>query len=171
MSGRDVCRELHSGLRDRKWAGRHEELLICLDGLTGVQQCIRNGLQQSFDAEDWGMFERYVLAAYRKPSQSYTATLCAALRRRVKNLNNEDVAEALGAIADPAAVGCLEEALDWAPPWDEFRQLGVKCIWALSSINNKEARDALGRAVKSNESPVIREAAAKELELLRAGLG
>lgn len=168
MRDRDVCRSLRDGLRDQQWVGSHEELLRWLDGLTGVQQCVADALRESLEDEDLGTFERYVLAAHRKPSRLYTATLCEALGRRYVNLNNEDVVEALGAIADPASIGCLEDVLEWEPPWDEYRQLGVKCVWALSAINNDQARQVLRRVAGESRSPEIRKAAARKLDVLSA---
>jgi hypothetical protein len=49
----------------------------------------------------------------------------------------------------------------WEPDWDEFRALGVKCVWAVAAIGTDEAWAALDAA--ATEGPdVIREEVAYE---------
>jgi len=133
-----------------------------LNTIKNVEDCIAEGLRQSADIEDWLTFERYLVAARCRPSALYTASLCRVLRLQNDELNLDDVVDVLAEIRDPAAIGCLEETLWWQPPWDEFRQLAVKAVWALSAIGTEEALSVLRDAV-SCESEEIRVAAAQEL--------
>ncbi len=138
--------------------------LARLDELYGVEPCIADGLARSASSDDWPAFERYVLAASRHPDRSMVSVLCDVLGRQLDDVNNEDVVDVLGAIADPAAVGCLEEAMWWQPPWDEYRSLAVKCVWALAAIGTPEALEVL-RAAASTGPAEVREAAAHKLGL------
>jgi hypothetical protein len=96
-----------------------------------------------------------------------TAVLCDVLARRLPEVNNEDLVEVLGEIADPAAVDCLANALLWEPDWDEFHALGVKCVWALGAIATPKARSVLEDAA-SVGSEEVRVAAQRELQRLDA---
>ncbi len=158
----EPCRELDEGLSDPRWSQARDTRMAWLAGLTGVEECIADGLRRSSASEDWDMFERYVLAAYHHPSSAYTPTLCDVLRRRSDALNNEDVVTALDRSRDPAAIGCLRDTLVWEPPWDEFRQLAVKALSALAAIGTPEAMAVL-REAAANPSEWVREAAEREL--------
>lgn len=136
--------------------------LARLDGLTGVEPCIAEGLVRSASSNDWSAFERYLLAGSRHPNGSMTSVLCEVLSRQLDEVNNEDIVEVLGAIADPAAVGCLEETIWWQPPWDEYRSLAVKCVWALAAIGTPDALGVL-RDVASTGPAEVRAAAAHKL--------
>ncbi len=164
---RGRCLELEQGLRDPRWVGDLEGLMTWLDGLIGVEDCIAAGLRRASVARDWLTFERYLLAAYRHPSRAFTGALCDVLRQRSGEVNNEDIVDVLAEIADPAAVGCLEETLWWQPHWDEYRQLAVKCIWALAAVGTPEAMRVLREAATCEAAPV-REAAARKLGLAGA---
>ncbi|MDP9074389.1 MAG: HEAT repeat domain-containing protein [Actinomycetota bacterium] len=135
-----------------------------LDGLTGVEDCIADGLRRSSRGGDWLTFERYVLAAHRHPSRVFTPVLCEVLNRHSDEVNNEDIVDVLADIRDPAAVGCLEEIILWQPPWDEYRQLAVKAVWALAAIGTPDAMLLLQEAACC-EASEIREAAAHKLRL------
>ena len=158
----DRCRDLELGLRDRRWIGNPDALMAWLGELTGVEDCIAHGLRHASATGDWLGFELYVLAAYRHPSRAFTQELCEVLDRQVPELNSEDIVDVLGEIADPAAVGCLERTLWWQPPWDEYRQLARKCVWALAAIGTTDAMRVLREAASSEDAP-IREAAAGKL--------
>jgi hypothetical protein len=82
-------------------------------------------------------------------------------------VNNEDIVDVLAEIRDPSAIGCLERALWWEPPWDEFRQLAVKVVWALAAIGTPDALAVLRDAVNC-EAPQVRAAAAHKLGLAGA---
>ncbi|MBF6592593.1 MAG: hypothetical protein IVW57_18945 [Ktedonobacterales bacterium] len=82
-------------------------------------------------------------------------------------MNYEDIVDALAEIRDPAAVGCLTEALGWEPDWDEYRNLAVKCVWALGAIGTPDAIAAI-RDAASSEAFKVREAALHELKRLGA---
>ena len=161
------CRELEQGLRDSRWIDNPDGLMTWLGGLTGVEDCIADGLRHASASEDWLAFELYALAAYRHPSRAYTSQLCGVLGRQIDEVNIEDIVDVLAEIADPAAVGCLEETLWWQPPWDEYRQLAVKCVWALAAIGTSDAVRVLQEAASTEDGP-IREAAARMLGTPRA---
>jgi HEAT repeat protein len=78
------------------------------------------------------------------------------------DVNNEDIVDVLAVIGDPSATSCLEDALRWEPPWDEYRGLAVKSVWALGAIGTPKAIEALRGAAACGEEKV-REAAAHEL--------
>ncbi|WP_133853355.1 hypothetical protein [Labedaea rhizosphaerae] len=113
---------------------------------------------------DWPLFERYVLVAHRRPSRAYTAALCDVLARHGDEVNNEDIVDVLAEIRDPAAVGFLADTLWWQPPWDEFHQLAVKCVWALVAIGTPEAFAVVCEAAVC-EAEEIREAALRQLDV------
>lgn len=164
---KDRCSDLEQGLRDPRWTGDPDGRMAWLGGLTGVEDCNAEGLRQASASGDWLAFELYVLAAFRHPSRAYTPELCEVLGRQIYEVNSEDIVDVLGEIADPAAVGCLEEALRWEPPWDEHRQLAVKCVWALGAIGTSDAVRVLREAASTEDAP-IREAAARMLGLTSA---
>ena len=105
-----------------------------------------------------------MLVAHRRPSRTYTATLCEVLTRQIEEVNNEDVVDVLAEIRDPTAVGCLEDTLRWQPSWDEFRQLAVKCVWALAATGTSEALAVL-RDAANCDAVEIREAALHQLKI------
>lgn len=154
----DSCRELDERLSDPWWREHSTSRMDWLMSVTGVEECIADGLRESWTSEDWTMFYRYVLAANYHPSRSQTAVLCEALRRRSDAISNEDVVTALGAIADPASVDCLRETLSWEPVWDEARWLAKKALTALATIRTPEALAAL-RDAADDPSEEVRTAA------------
>lgn len=153
------CQELDKGLRDPRWLSDPDGLMRWLDGLTGIESCIAAGLRQARESADWLTFERYVLAAHRHPSRSYVDSLCAVLNQRNEDVNNEDIVDVLGEIADPIAIDCLKEAIWWQPSWDEFRQLAIKAVWALAAVNTPEAIKALEDVASIEAEPVRQEVA------------
>jgi len=158
------CRELEQALCDPHWARLGAGRVAWLTGLAGVEDCVAGGLRRTLAAQDWSMFERWVLAAYANPSPACVPTLCEALRMRSFDVSNEDVVSALDAIRDPASIDCLRE-LSWEPDWDEFRGVAVKAVHALAAIATPEAQTVLREAL-ANLSVEIREAAAHELAKL-----
>lgn len=60
---------------------------------------------------------------------------------------------------------CLSDAVWWEPDWDEYRNLAVKCVWALGAIGTPDARAVVRDAARC-EAIKVREAA--EHELMRA---
>jgi hypothetical protein len=163
----ELCRELEEGLSDPAWSAAGDTRMDWLAGLENVDDCIADGLRRTSDANDWRLFDRYVLAAWQHPSHAYTRTLCDVLGRQSDELNNEDVVGVLDHSRDPAAVGCLRDALDWEPEWDEFRQLAVKAVAALAAIGTPEAIAVL-RDAAAGGADVVGEAAARELALLES---
>ncbi len=87
-----------------------------------------------------------------------TSLLCAVLDRQLDTLSNEAIIEALEAIADPAAVDCLEKARWWRPSWDEFGGLAVKAVWALAAIGTPDAVATLRDAAATGSVEVRRAA-------------
>ncbi len=161
----DRCRELDEGLHD-PGRPKHQALRAWLDELGDVEDCIADGLRRSSEGEDWRGFWLYTLAAFQRPSRLYTAVLCEALGRRDFDVvNHEDIVDVLAEIRDPAAVACLRDTLWWEPEWDEYRNLAVKCIWALAAIGTPEALVVI-RDATTAESLEVQEAAAHELEVI-----
>ena len=111
-------------------------------------------------------FELYLLAAFQRPAHAYTQVLCEVLGRRdIDDLNYEDIVDVLAEVHDPASVGCLTDALWLEPDWDEYRNLAVKCIWALAAIGTPAAVAAI-RYAATCDAFKVREAAARELKRL-----
>ena len=140
------------------------ERLTRIEELGDVRDGVLAGLSVTVADEAWARFERWLLAAAAQPSRAMTALLCEVLARRLPEVNNEDLVEVLGEIADPDAVDCLESALLWEPDWDEFHALGVKCVWALGAIATPKARSVLEDAASVGPEEVR---AAAQLELQR----
>ena len=137
-----------------------------IDRLPDAEPCIAAGLRRAVDEQDWLTFERYVIAATRRPHTSMTPVLADVLLRHDVGINYADIVDALGEIADPGSVCALAEALIWEPPWDEFRHLAAKATWALGRVGTAEARLLLEGAAETGEERV-REAAAYELRRWR----
>lgn len=166
MDRPDRCRALDEGLRDPhrpKELGALRALGEWLAGLTDVKDCIAIGLRRCSEGEDWLGFELYVLAALHHPSRAYTEILCWVLARRDIDVSHENIVDVLAEIRNPASVECLRDALWWEPEWDEFRNLAVKCIWALAAIGTPDAVAAI-REVADSESIKVRRAAEYELQ-------
>src|SRR6266516_6596439 len=64
-----------------------------LDKVPDVEQCIADGLLGAAEAEEWSMFERYLIVAHQRPSRSYTSVLCRVLSERRDDVNNEDIVD------------------------------------------------------------------------------
>jgi hypothetical protein len=167
MIKEETCAELERILDEIAPFANRVEFFARIDRLSQVEDCIRDGLVKAVAAGEWARFERYVLAATRHPSRVLTPVLCGVLTSRPSDVNLEDVVEALGVVADPASVGCLVETILWEPDWDEYRQLAVKCVWALGAIASAEAIEAL-RGVGSTGPQTVRDAAIRELTRLEA---
>lgn len=159
-----LCAELEGRLLAPGWLAELPALLARLSTAVEAEQCIGSGLQRTSQSGNWVLFERYVLVAHRRPSRTYTATLCDVLTRRIEEVNNEDIVDVLAEVRDPTAVDCLEGTLRWQPPWDEFRQLAVKCVWALAATGTPEALAVLRDAAQCDAGE-IREAARHQLKI------
>jgi HEAT repeat protein len=157
------CEELDVEIRRLALGPGLGSLKPRLDEIPDVEECIAGGLLRAAEAEDWPTFERYVLAAHQRPSRSYTSVLCRVLSEQPDDVNMEDIVDTIAEIGDPSAIGCLEDALWWQPPWDEYRGLAVKSVWALGAIGTPEAFEVL-RGAASSGPENVREAAAHELE-------
>src|SRR4051812_29893634 len=120
----DVERQLETALFDPTLS--RSERIAAINELGDVRELITSGLAASVASEAWERFERWLFAAFTQPSTGMAALLGDVLNRHNPEVNNEDIVEVLGAIADPASVAALESALLWAPEWDEFHALGIK---------------------------------------------
>lgn len=160
MTSAEGCDDFNERLRE--WPNHRRGMREWLQGLSGVETCVAEGLRQTRQSEDWPIFERYAFAAFYHPSCAYTPVLCEVLARRNDDVNNEDLVDALAEIADPSSVECLRDAYLWRPPWDEFGQLARKAVWALRAIGTPAAL-AVIREAADDEREKPREAAAREL--------
>ena len=134
-----------------------------MDSLTGVEGCIAGRLASSAEAEDWGRFEQYVVAAMHHPDPRYVPILCPVLQRQdSQREQRRHRRPLLDEIADPRSVPFLVEAMWWKPDWDEYLQLAKKCVWALARIGTPEAIEAL-RDAATVGSDILREEAQYEL--------
>jgi HEAT repeat protein len=158
----DRCKQLDAGLHDSRFIGHRQALVAWLESLSDVEECIAAALNRASEREDWETFERYLTAAFRHPSRSYTKVLCEVLSRHDEDLNFEYIVDVLAEIKDPESIDCLEQTIWWEPSWDDYRGLAKKAIWALSAIGTPEALDVL-RDAATTESSEIREAAVEEL--------
>jgi PBS lyase HEAT-like repeat-containing protein len=161
----EQCQELRQVLASGLVIMDRALLLTRLDALTGMDDCIQEGLVHSALTEDWLWFERYVLAASRHPSRAMVPVLCQVLSRRIDEVNSEDIVEVLSEIGDPDSVDCLRDTLLWQPGWDEFHGLAIKCVWALAAIGSAEAVGALRDAAGVGPEE-IRDAAVRALSRL-----
>lgn len=151
--------------RLREWPDHRRGMREWLQTLTGIEDCVAEGLRRTRQLQDWPMFERYARAAFYHPSRAYTSVLCDVLARRNDDVNNEDLVDTLAEIADPTSVECLRDAFGWEPPWDEFGQLARKAVWALRAIGTPEAL-AVIREAADDQRDKPREAA---VEVIRRG--
>jgi hypothetical protein len=165
MTTAEGCDEFRKRLR--AWPDDRRGLREWLQGLSGIDACVDQGLRRTQQSEDWPMFERYARAAFYHPSRDYTQVLCEVLARRNDDVNNEDLVDTLAEIADPSSVDCLRDTFRWRPPWDEFGQLARKAVWALRGIDTPEALEVILEAA-ADERDKPREAA--EHELRRRGI-
>jgi hypothetical protein len=155
------CAELDERLR--AWLP-YEGGLDWLRDERDLEPCIAEGLRVNREAGDWLAFEKYVVAAQRHPSPSYTETLGAVLDERHEDINNEDIIDALNDAQDPAAVPSLRRAVTWVPDTDEFGQQPRKVVWALGRIGTPEAIDAIREEVTPDLPSKVVEAAEQVLK-------
>ena len=82
------------------------------------------------------------------------------------HISHEDIASLLQEFRDPSSVEVLFETtqkeFDYLAHDDAFA-LGVKCMWALGDINNRQSKQKL-KALSQSENQVIREGARFQLE-------
>ena len=79
---------------------------------------------------------------------------------------HEDVAMALGQIRSPGSVDALARLAAWVPSYleyDDARALATKAIWALGSIDDHAAREAL-ESLSRAEDGIVAGAARVQLE-------
>ena len=138
------CHELDERLR--AWQP-YREKLDWLAGQEGLEPCIAQALDANRASGDWLTFSKYVIAAMRHPSTSYTETLCAVLEERRDDMNLEDIVDALNDGRDPRAIPTLRRAITWEDDADEFGQLPRKAVWALERIGTPEALAAIRETV------------------------
>jgi hypothetical protein len=157
-----ACESLHSVLFH---TDPHRERISVIKSLPGVEECTQAALVAAAAAEDWLVFNEYLIAAYARPHRGLTKILCEVLSRQIPEVNNEDIASVLEEVRDPQSLDCLTDALRWLPEWDEFHALAVKCVWAIGAIGNPRAKEILEEVV-SYAPQRVREAAASALRKL-----
>lgn len=155
------CAALEQVIEDALRGG--SGVLARMQELTGVEECVLQGLRDSSAAADWGRFHLYVSAAVMHPSASYVPVLGEVLGGRVFGPSYEDVATALGETRDDSAVPYLVDAVAWESEWDAFRGIAVKAVWALGWIGSPAALAALRAAAEDPDEEISRNARA-ELE-------
>lgn len=131
-----------------------------------AERCITRGLERAAESLDWLTFEKYVVAAMRRPDRSMTEVLSRVFLSHVPHVNNDDIVDVLGSIADPRALPALADALIWEPDWDEFRHIARKATWALGRVGTEDARLLLQGAAETADE-WVREAARYELNRWR----
>ncbi|MGI9598721.1 MAG: hypothetical protein ACR2QK_21330 [Acidimicrobiales bacterium] len=138
-----------------------------LNGLGDVRDCIVAGLTATVETQDWARFEPWLFAAFLQPSTDMTELLSGVLSQLNPEVHNEDLVDVLAEIGDPRAIGAIEDALLWEPDWDEYHNLGLKCVWALGAIGTDEARSILEDTATVGPER-IREHARHQIEQLEA---
>jgi hypothetical protein len=144
----------------------HRDVKVFLDDvscISDVATVISGELADAYRANDFLQVELLVQAGMVHPSPELVPIACLILRERSECLNIEEVVDLLAILRSPNSIECLAETLNWIPDWDEFRHMGVKCIWALAAIGTEDARLVI-RSQLESESPQLREAAIKVLE-------
>jgi hypothetical protein len=137
--------------------------LVEVSSIPDVTAAIPDELATAYEKGDLLRVELLVLAGQQHPSSTLVPIACRILTDRNESLNNEDVIELLEVLRSEDSVRCLAETLDWHPDWDEYGNLGVKCVWALKAIGTEEARLVI-RSQLGSEFSKINEAASKALE-------
>ncbi|WP_028062827.1 HEAT repeat domain-containing protein [Solirubrobacter soli] len=153
-----TCEELDERIRAWQVFGEKADWL---DEQSGLEPCIAAALDANRASGDWPTFEKYVIAALRHPSATYTETLGAVLDERRDDVNAEDIVSALEEARDPVAIPALRRAITWDA--DEFGQLQRKAVWALSHIGTPEALAAIRETVTPDMPEKVVEAAAQAL--------
>jgi hypothetical protein len=153
------CAELRQLLYDD--SRDHDETMERLKSLSGITDCIVQGLEEKAAEGDWSGFGRYLWAAFSHPSRELTPVLVAALSRKDDNAPNEGMVDLLITIADPAAFDVLRQMLWWNPEWDDAHAIAVKAVYALGELPSTEAviREAAEKGAEE-----VREVAARVLE-------
>ena len=144
----------------RSWPIVSPERRRWLQPLSGVEPNIAEGLSRTRQAEDWHGFELYLLAAQQHPSYAYTRTLCELLDERREDMNIEEVAQTLFAVADPASVPSLARACFW---WETSYDVARKAVWALDRIGTPDALAAI-RELATGAPLEVADAAESALE-------
>jgi hypothetical protein len=127
--------------------------------LRDVSEATAAGLEAALAARDWEKFELFLLVAAAHPAPSYLRPITEALALGAREVPNEDALEVLADLPDPGAVGLLRQIATAAHDWDEFNQVGVKAVWALSAIRTPEATAALADIAEHGDEYVQRWAA------------
>lgn len=161
MSG-EATALLRRGLEHYHEHKRTRTFLDEVSRVPDVAHAIPAEVAAAYDARNLLWVELLILAAHEHPSLALVPIAFRILGDRNGSLNNEDVVELLERLRAEAAVPCLAETLNWTPDWDEYRNLGVKCIWALAAIGTEEARHVIASQLQS-AFPKLREAAVAAL--------
>ena len=134
---RPECTHLHDLLHDETMD--QEDLMERLKALSGITDCIVDGLAATAADENWCDFELYLWPASSHPSRDLTPVLLDVLRRRDEMAPNEGIVDLLIDVADPAAADALRDMLWWNPEWDEGHWIAIKALYALGNLPGTEA--------------------------------
>ncbi|HET6711733.1 hypothetical protein [Amycolatopsis sp.] len=121
-----------------------------------VESCVRLGLEKSFAAGKWSLFDRYVNMAGSFPSRDYVATLVAGLdlARSEPEVYALNIVLTLSDIAAPESVPVLARTVNWRPADDEFHDLAVNAVDALLHIDTAESRQFIASLVDDDREQV-----------------
>ena len=133
---RSACEELRMLLHDHSID--QSDRLSRVRSMTGVEQCVVDGLIEAAAGDDWMTFGRYLWAAYARPSRDLTPVLVDVLRRRDEEAPNEAVVDLLIDVKDSAAFDVLSDMLWWHPAFDDADAIAVKAVYALAELPGSE---------------------------------
>jgi hypothetical protein len=138
-----------------------------LRGKPGLSECIKIGLERTFNNQDWWNFQDYNYLASKFPSSDYVPILCASLDMLNPNVQPADVLLTLLDIKDPRCVPSVRRVLFWKPDWDEFHDLAFKAFDVLLSINDEESWKVIQEAA-DDDTRRVKELALGFLERRKA---
>jgi hypothetical protein len=122
-----------------------------IESLSGVNDCVRDRLEESLRTQDWDRFASYAEIASSHPTPASTVMICEALRDLHRDVDSDSLfyeewlASDLVRLADPSTAPVLEQVL-WSgrPAWDPA--LAKSCVDALCEIGTPESLDIVRRA-------------------------
>jgi hypothetical protein len=158
--GEDSCKDVHEIVLGTFLIRSQLELLR---GKSGLQGCIKLGLERSLNSHNWRNFQRYNSLASEFPSGDYVSVLCASLDMLNPKVQPSDVLLTLQDIKDPRCVPSVRRILFWKPDWDEYHDLAFKAFDVLLNIDIEESWKVIQEATEDGR-PRVRELASRFLE-------
>jgi HEAT repeat protein len=140
---------------------RHAQALLVRE--ERADEVLQQYLLAASERQEWEAIQSLVACAFARPSRKYVDTLCNLLEQANPALNNEDIADLLGEIADPSSVSTLSRCTEMDFPMDESHSVNQKVIWALGKIRTPAAVEVLTKAAQSSVES-IREEAQSQLD-------